>query len=197
MPNYYTTPTALNPIKYRAWLEHCAAIGTNPLPQHSVTPNGCWALVKPVKPTASGYIQITRRINGKMYRLNLHTLSLLYENAPGVYAAIDAIQADGVSRAMACHKPICGGNKACFNPAHLRLDDDAGNKRDMVRDGNQVRGEAVGGAKLTDAQVNAIRADAANGAMQVSLAREYGVSEALISLIVNRKSRAHSDGRLL
>ena len=197
MPNYYTTPKALKPVNYREYLAQCAAIGRNPLPEHSVTPTGCWALVKPPKPMPTGYIRICRSVNGKQYRLNLHTLSLLHSQAPAIYARIDDMLAQG-KRPMACHKPICGGNKTCFNPAHLRLDDNDGNMRDMVRDGVQVRGEAnKGGGKLTETQVNAIRAEAAGGATQVALGRKYGVSQTMIGYIVNRTNWAHSDGRLL
>ena len=191
-----TTLSALNPAKYREYLAQCAAVGRNPLPAHSVTDNGCWALAKPNKPRPSGHIQICRYINGKQYRMQLHTLSLLYANAPRIWRDIDAIQADGVSRAMACHKPICAGNKACFNPAHLRLDDDAGNKRDMLRDGVYKRG-GYKRAKLTDAQACAIRAEAEAGASKAAIARKYGVSVRAIYLVINREIHAHSDGRLI
>lgn len=191
------TSTALKPALYREYLAQCAAIGRHPLPAHSVETNGCWALVKPIAPRPSGHIAIQRSVNGKRYPMYLHTLSLLHAQAPAIYARIDTIQANGVTRAMACHKPICGGNKACFNPAHLRLDGNDGNARDRQRDGGYARGEAHGRAKLTDDQVAAIRAEAAAGASQRALGREYGASGSYIGAIVNRKARVHSDGRLL
>ena len=189
------TRRALKPSIYRDWIEHCAAQGLDPIPAHSVTPNGCWALVTPKKPMASGHMRISRWVDGKRYDMLIHTLSLLHSQAPSVWATLDEMLAQG-KRPQACHKPICAGNKACFNPTHLRLDDDAGNTRDRQRDGNQVRGEAVGNAKLTDAQVAAIRAEHDAGATNVALGRKYGVSDATISRIVNRKRRAHSDGKL-
>ena len=195
MPIHNTTPKFLKPAKYRAWIEYCAAQGLDAIPAHSVTDNGCWALVTPIKPHPSGHIRITRRIMGKMYMLRLHTLSLLHSQAPSIWRAIDDIQADG-ARAMICHKPICGGNKACFNPNHLRLDTHAENVRDMQRDGGQVRGEAHGRAKLTETQVNAIRQEHSDGASQAALGRKYGVGESTIRYIVQRKSWAHSDGKL-
>ena len=186
----------LNPAKYRAYLDMCAAIGRNPLPKHSVTDNGCWVLVKPNKPMLGGHIRICRKVNGKPYQIYLHTLSLLYANAPGIWRDIDDMLAQG-KKPAACHKPICGGNKACYNPSHIRLDDDAGNNRDMRRDGNQVRGEAVGGAKLTETQVDTIRQEHSDGATQAALARKYGVSNSTIHHIVKRTKWAHSDGRLI
>ena len=122
-----------------------------------------------VKPQSGGHIKIGRSVNGKRYTLFLHTLSLIHALAPAIYARIDAIQADGVTRAMICHKPICGGNKACFNPSHLRLDDVAGNNSDRQRDGGYGQGERNGRAKLTDAQVAAIRLGAERGATQAAL----------------------------
>ena len=195
------TLSALNPAKYRAWIEHCAAQGLAPIPAHSVTDSGCWQLVKPIAPNANGYIAIGRSINGNLYRMMLHTLSLIHAESPAIYRRIDAIQADGTRRAMACHKPICamdgGAGKACFNPSHLRLDDALGNARDTLRDGNVPRGAAHYAAKLTDAQANAIRAEAAVGAAQRALARKYGVSQSAISNIVKRRAYANADGRLL
>ena len=189
-----TTLNALNPAKYRAWIDYCAAQGINPLPEHSVTPTGCWFV--PNKPQASGYIAIYRKFNGNALHMRLHTLSLLHSLAPSIWRDIDDMLAQGKHPA-ACHKPICGGNKACFNPQHLRLDDDAGNVSDTIRAGNKARGERNGRTKLTAAQVNAIRQEHSDGATQASLARKYGVSQSAIRHIIRRTNWAHSDGRLL
>lgn len=43
-------------------------------------------------------------------------------------------------------------------------------------------------AKLTASQVTNIRARAKSGAKQSDLAKEYGISEAAVSLIVNGKT---------
>ena len=196
----YTTPKAMKPANYREYLAHCAANAINPLPAHSVTPNGCWRLLKPLAPNTNGHIAIKRRVNGKQYSLQLHTLSLLHSQAPSVWRDIDDIQVDG-ARAMACHKPIChepnGAGRACFNPSHLRLDGDAGNARDRQRDGNNPAGARNGQSKLTAAQVNDIRREAEAGSTHAAIARKYGVSRPAISQIVKRKRWAQSDGRLL
>jgi DNA-binding transcriptional regulator YiaG len=48
------------------------------------------------------------------------------------------------------------------------------------------------GSKLSEAQVRAIRKRAADGSVsQAALAREYAVSTALVSKIINRKVWTH------
>lgn len=178
----------ITPAKYRAWIEYCEAIGINPLPAHSVTPTGCWAMRTPVKPNRAGNIAIGRNVNGKRYDMQLHTLSLIHSLAPSVWRDIAAIQADDANRAVVYHLPICAGNNACFNPEHLRLGIQTDRDADRQRDAGYGRGESNGRARLDAAQVAAIRAEAADGAKQRALARKYGVSFSTINKIVNRKS---------
>jgi hypothetical protein len=52
----------------------------------------------------------------------------------------------------------------------------------------QPKGEAHSNAKLTNAQAEEIRRKYKEGAYQVPLAKEYGVSQQVISLIVRGKS---------
>jgi hypothetical protein len=87
-----------------------------------------------------------------------------------------------------CHD--CG-NDGCCNPAHLRIDTPTGNAADRKRHGTEVSrpGETNPNARLTDAQVAAIRTKLAAGATQKSLAREYKVSRKLIFLILHRDYR--------
>ncbi len=81
---------------------------------------------------------------------------------------------------LVCHK--CD-NRACCNPAHHFLGTDADNIHDCVAKGRNAHGSRNGRAKLTEEQVREIRA-AYPERTQDSLAREYGVSQRLISLIV-------------
>jgi len=53
-----------------------------------------------------------------------------------------------------------------------------------------ARGERHGRAKLTDAQVAALRAAFDAGERQVDLARRYGVGEPCVSYLVRRLRRA-------
>jgi hypothetical protein len=86
-----------------------------------------------------------------------------------------------------CHASheICG-NRHCVNPAHLRVGTFADNSNDMIADGTTTRGTKNPTSKLTEEQVRDIRANPENKTQRV-LAREYGVGECQISLIVSRK----------
>ena len=72
-----------------------------------------------------------------------------------------------------CNNPIC------CNPDHLRFDTRASNVRDMMRAGTHANGFR----KLTPHEVKTIRERRASGARQVDLAAQFGISQALTSLI--------------
>jgi hypothetical protein len=79
------------------------------------------------------------------------------------------------------------------NPAHLWLGTIADNVRDMWAKGrenltNQVRGERVNTAKLTAADVVAIRADPRSS---LRVAPDYGVSPSMVRQIRARTSWRH------
>lgn len=109
-------------------------------------------------------------------------------------------------------EPICRhtcDNPACCNPAHLIEGTHADNNRDMVERGRERHpvGSAHGthtqpesrlygtrnkSAKLVDAQVRAIRAAWATGAVRKKdLAKRYGVSEGAIYRIISRRGWTH------
>jgi hypothetical protein len=107
-------------------------------------------------------------------------------------------------------------NRPCVNVEHLFLGTQQDNMDDMWSKGRGATGERHGththprpvharrprvevgfehgeahhAAKLTDAEVTELRARVANGESQTALAREYGMSQPGVSLIVNRKTRA-------
>lgn len=91
----------------------------------------------------------------------------------------------GYQAAEACHND---GN--CLNdaPNNLRWDTVIGNKSDMVRHGTRVCGEMVVTAKLTEADVREIRRV---GKPLRPLAKRYGITEAMVSLIIKRKAWKH------
>lgn len=74
-------------------------------------------------------------------------------------------------------------NPSCCNPDCLFLGSHADNVADKVAKGRQARGEKNGGAKLSLAEVDAIKERLSRGETQTSLAREYGVSQSAISFI--------------
>jgi hypothetical protein len=97
---------------------------------------------------------------------------------------------------MASRGPIPAGQevchrcdvKLCVNPAHLFVGSHRANHLDAVCKG---RKRAWGVQKLNAVQVIDIRARAAAGTLQRSLAADFGVSEGTVSQIVNRRTWAH------
>jgi hypothetical protein len=91
-----------------------------------------------------------------------------------------------------CHR--CD-NPPCVNPAHLFTGSHADNHADREAKGRggqwMTRGESHVNHKLTDGMVRTIRQWASEGISQSQLAREFGVSNQLISKIVRRKAWAH------
>lgn len=83
----------------------------------------------------------------------------------------------------------CGqGAKGCCNPKHLVWKTRAENQEDRLSHGTDNRGERHYGAKLTAADVVAIRN--AHGAMHKDLAEEYGVGRSTITAIITRQTWA-------
>ena len=98
-----------------------------------------------------------------------------------------------------CHR--CD-NRRCCNPAHLFLGTPADNSADMARKGRAVsgpklhpelaiRGEHIGTAVLSEAQVREIRARNARGESQRKLAREFGVAKSTVGRVVRREYWKH------
>lgn len=85
----------------------------------------------------------------------------------------------------ACHN----NGDPCDNKAtNLRWDTTRNNQLDRIKHGTSNRGEQCAAAKLTEAQVRAIRADTR---LQREIAAEYGVRENTISRIKSGKRWAH------
>jgi hypothetical protein len=85
-----------------------------------------------------------------------------------------------------CHNDGNPWNNCLEN---LRWDTPKSNQRDRAKHGTSNRGERCVSAKLTEAQVAAIRADAR---LQREIAADYGVRESAISRIKTGKRWAHS-----
>lgn len=79
-------------------------------------------------------------------------------------------------------------NPGCVNPDHLFLGNQSSNMRDKVAKDRQDKGEKHGHAKLSAADVFAIRS---NNKPQKIAAALYGVSVVTISDIRRRRSWAH------
>lgn len=104
-----------------------------------------------------------------------------------------------------CHR--CD-NPPCVNPAHLFVGTPLDNMQDAVQKGHvhngdrhythrepslTVRGEQKGTAKLTNEQVREIRHQAHQGFPQRAIAKQFGVQESTISMIVRRRLWKHLD----
>lgn len=76
--------------------------------------------------------------------------------------------------------------RACINPAHLFLGTGSDNMQDMQRKGRGQRGENVKFAKLSPADIKAIRNN--DHLPAARLAREYGVSTEHVIRILRRKT---------
>lgn len=89
-------------------------------------------------------------------------------------------------------------NPPCCNPAHLFLGTAKDNTRDMMRKGrnryNPRRGEASWSARLTEADVVAIRKARAAGTANEELAAVYGVAKRTISSVATGSSWKHAGG---
>lgn len=81
----------------------------------------------------------------------------------------------------------CGnGNQGCVHPRHLRWATHRENEADKIQHGTNPRGERAPAAKLTAADVIAIRR-LASRITQNKIAAVYGVSQAAVSDIVCRR----------
>ena len=83
-------------------------------------------------------------------------------------------------------------NKPCFAPRHLRLGSAASNAREAVERGRTRRGASHWNARLTEADVAAIRAKReAQGVLHRELASEFGVAQTTIASVVRRVTWRH------
>ncbi|QTK37306.1 HNH endonuclease signature motif containing protein [Xanthomonas citri] len=94
-------------------------------------------------------------------------------------------------------------NRRCVEPLHLRVGTQADNVNDMMRRKRHRytplparSGTAHATAKLDYTKVREIRAAYAKGAKQKHLANKYGVSQSLISYVVNNKGWDEAVGQI-
>lgn len=133
------------------------------LVQHG-EPDECWPWLGAVDPNNYGLCFL-----GKT-RDRAHRVAYALANGPiGRWSAKRSL-----SICHECDNPIC------CNPKHLFEGTDADNVADMVAKGRIQRGEKHYAAKLTEAQVIAIRADRRSDRL---VALDYGVSKGTISSV--------------
>lgn len=96
------------------------------------------------------------------------------------WEAVNGPIPEGLSVLHRCDTPCC------INPVHLFLGTQVDNMDDMNKKGRGARGEKHGQAKLSDADVRAIREDSRQG---VVVAKEYGICPSHVSDIRNMQKR--------
>ena len=136
-------------------------------------PSGCLVWTGQLDHSGYGAIANSRR-SGKVHRLML-ALCIGRELSSGE---------------MAIHS--CD-NRACCNPDHLRVGSAADNAADMANRGRSLRGERSTSARLTAADVLAIRA--ASGVSYAELARTYGVDDSTVAAAAKRRTWKHLDAQ--
>jgi hypothetical protein len=139
----------------------------------------CWPWRGPL--TGKGYgtvwVSCARSRGQKPRRTAAHRRA--YEFAKGIAPPPDR---------DVCHS--CD-NHPCCNPFHLFIGTRLDNMQDAAQKGRMARGEAHYAAKLSDAEVAAIRASDEMGTV---LARRYGVWPSAISRIRNGTRRRQPAG---
>lgn len=89
-------------------------------------------------------------------------------------------------------------NSLCVNPAHLFLGTQADNVADKVMKGRHYvkSGEAHYAACLSDSQVEEVRRLALSGVVQREIAQKYKISQSLVSMIKNGKTRGIANAHI-
>jgi len=127
---------------------------------------GCWLWTRCVGRSGYGHMGVDGRTEGT------HRVS---------WALFCGPIPDGLWVLHECDVPLC------CNPTHLFLGTVADNNRDASRKGRSAAGERNGAAKLSAADVEAIRAAYRPGMGYKVLAAQYGVSLTQVAHIVTNK----------
>lgn len=136
--------------------------------------NGCWSWT--ASKDGRGYGKFTLRVNGKM----------VWRIAPRVaWELTNGPIPEGFWTLHRCDNPTC------VNPDHLFLGTIKDNAADMVSKGRSCRGERQGNHKLTDAEVLDILNRVSNHENQSDIARQFGISNSVITHIKRGKTWAH------
>lgn len=127
-----------------------------------------------LKPGGDRYLKVTLHMDRCMETPSVHVL---------VAEAFLGPRPDGME---VCHNDGDPHNNSADN---LRYDDRLGNAADTVAHGTSNRGEMSPHHKITEADVRAIRADAASGRRsRRELAAAYGLSKTGIQRIISRQN---------
>lgn len=132
---------------------------------------GCWIYTGLLDRNGYGLISVNGKTN--------YTHRYMYAKHKG-----------GIGNKCVLHK--CD-TPACCNPEHLFVGTRRDNMDDKVKKSRQLRGVEIKGSKLTDKKVKEIRNKYDSGMRQPKLSQIYGISQSVLSGIVNRKRWKHVD----
>lgn len=152
----------------------------------SAGPDACWPWTRSTFKT-TGYGQVTG-LDDHRKPTTAHRMAwVLTHGDPGTYVH----RTGRITTRRVMHRCPGGPNRLCCNPAHLAVGTDQDNADDRAAHGNQARGERMGSAKLTEAQVVEMRALRAAGATFGELAAKYGVHRQTVIPAVKGETWAH------
>jgi hypothetical protein len=134
-----------------------------------------WRMLKPHQ-NKKGYLSYTLVADGRKRLVGGHIL---------VLEAFVGPRPDGME---ACHGL---GGSSDNRIGNLRWDTKSENERDKVRHGTTAKGEMNSRAKVTSADVLAIRRRAADGETHRSISQDYPLSPDGVRSIVNRSNWRH------
>lgn len=148
----------------------------------------CWS-DKPCKiakgiSLPKGYVMLRKGAYAKGESGFRYAHRIAYRDAHG----LSSEQMAGVSVLHHCDTP------ACHEPTHLFAGTQLDNMRDKVAKGRQHKGEQIVQSKLRAEEVLLIRAEYKRGSSthgQYALAKEFGISQSLVSMIVKRDIWTH------
>lgn len=125
---------------------------------------------------SDGYLGVVLRRYGKSINKKVHHLVL------------DTFRGPRPNGTQACHND---GNKKNNSLGNLRWDTAKANGLDNIKRGVSPRGERNGSCKLDSSSVLEIRRLFSEGLQQNVLSARFGISKAMICLIVNRQNWRH------
>ena len=139
-----------------------------------VKSDGCW--LWQASKNNKGYGQILVEKTPKHIVKLAHRVSWEIHNGP---------IPDGLGVLHACDTPLC------VNPQHLFLGTQKDNMVDCAKKGRTNIGSKSPVAKLDEAAVLQLRADAANNVDPRCLAEKYGIGRHMVKNIISRRSWKH------
>lgn len=133
--------------------------------------DSCWLWNGAVSGNGYGLFTIRRR------NISAHKAS---------YVMVFGEVPDGLILRHSCNVRIC------VNPRHLNPGTHRENEQDKIDAGRKPRGNACSGVKIRDEEIGVVLNRLKSGDSQSSIARDYGVSQALIWKIGNGKHRIYA-----